>query len=88
MPSNFIPPFDFKTVYLNYFLGSQELFSIAMVLLLSFLSAYFGMSNKVFLVVLAISLLIMGAYIGASFYILVLFMVGFFTYKAFTRILQ
>jgi len=88
MPSTFIEPMDFKRIYINYFLGNQTLFSFAFVLVIAFDCALFNISNKVFLIILAISSIIMGAYLGQGLYVFVLFLVGFFVYKAFTRLLQ
>jgi hypothetical protein len=88
MPNTFIQPFDLKTLYINYFLGSSTLFLIAFVLVISFACALFNISNKVFILILAICSLIMGAYLGQGVYVLVLFLIGFFVYKSFTRLLQ
>jgi hypothetical protein len=88
MTSRFIDPLDLKTIYLNYFLGNQMLFSVALILIVSFVSAYLNISNKIFLFILAISSLIMGAYLGQGMYVFVLFLVGFFVYKSFIRLLQ
>jgi hypothetical protein len=88
MPSQFIQPFDFKTIYVNYFLGNQLLFPFFFVMLLSYGSAYLGISNKIFLILLGLGSLMFGAVMGQAYYILALFVIGFVIYKIFGRILQ
>ena len=83
MTSVFIEPFDFKTIYVNYFLGSGALFPFLFVILLSFVCASLNISNTIFLVLLAIGSVMFGAYMGQAVYTLVLFLVGFVLYKMF-----
>lgn len=85
-PSQFIEPFDFQTVYVNYFLGNQELFPFLFVIILSFASAYLNISNTIFLILLAIGSIMFGAYLGQAFYIFALFLIGFAIYKMFSRV--
>lgn len=85
MTSVFIEPFDFKTILIDYFLGTQELFVFAFIIVLSFASAKFGMSNRVFLTLLVISSIIMGSYLGQSIYILILVVSGFIIFKGVSR---
>lgn len=88
MPTNFIQPFDFKTIYINYFLGNQLLFPYLFVIILSFVSAYLNISNTIFLILLGIGSLMFGAYTGEGIYTLTLFLIGFVLYKIFGRIFQ
>jgi hypothetical protein len=88
MPSRFIDPFDFKTIYVNYFLGNQLLFPFFFIIILSFVCAYMNISNTIFLILLALGSLMFASYMGLSIYILVLFVMGFILYKMFSRILQ
>lgn len=88
MPSTFIEPFDFKTIYVNYFLGSQALFPFFFIIIFSFVCAYMNISNTIFLILLALGSLMFGAYMGQAIYILTLFIVGFVLYKIFGRILE
>lgn len=88
MPTRFIEPFDFQTIYINYFLGSHTLFGFALVILISFLCAYMGMSSTMYLIVLAIGMVMFGAFTGQAIYTLVLFVIGFILYKMFTRVVQ
>ena len=79
--SEYINPLDFKKIFLEYFLGSPELFIFAFILLMSFACAKFGMSNKIYLVLLVISSLMFSLYLGSAFMILLLFMVGYISFK-------
>lgn len=84
--SEYIYPFDFKKIFLEYFLGSAELFTFAFMIIISFSCAYFRMSNKLYLTILAISSLIFGFYLGSAIYVLVLFLVGYISFKSIARI--
>jgi len=88
MTSVFIEPFNFKEIYINYFLGNIELFPFFFVIILSFICAYMNISNTIFLILLGLGSLMFGAYMGQSLYIFTLFIIGFFVYKIFTRLLQ
>jgi len=43
------------------------------------------MSNRLYLILLAISSLIFGIYLGGAIYILVLFLVGYISFKSIAR---
>ena len=86
MPSYYIAPLDLKKIFLDYLLGSQELFIFAYLILLSFVSAKMGLSNKIFMVILAISSLIFGYYLGNAIYVFVIFIIGFISFKSIDRI--
>ena len=80
----YIEPFDFKTVLLDYFLGGPQLFAFAFTLLVIFACANFGMSNRIFMTILAISSLLFSYYLGSAIYVLVLFLIGYISFKAIT----
>ncbi len=82
----YISPFDFKTIYINYFLGNQLLFPFLFVIILSLSCAYLNVSNTIFLILLTIGSVMFAAYIGQAIYILVIFIVGFILFKSFSRI--
>jgi hypothetical protein len=88
MPTRFIEPFDFQTIYVNYFLGGSTFFGFALVILISFLSAYLGIPTKVYLILLVIGLVSFGAFTGQLLYTMVLFLVGFVLFKAFMNIIK
>lgn len=72
----FVEPFDFKTIFIGYFLGNQALFPFAFVILLSLVCGYFGMSNKVFVAILIISCIMFAAYLDQPIYFLILLVAG------------
>jgi hypothetical protein len=88
MPLNFIEPFDFFKIYVTSFLGDAGLFPFFFIIVFSFVSASFQFTNTIFIILLTIGLLMFGAFIGFDLYILVLFVVGFFLFKMFSRIFQ
>ena len=85
MPSRFIDPLDIRKIFVEYFLGTQELLIFALLILISFACAKFNMSNKLFFIVLIISSVLMGVYLGEVFYILILILIGFFVFKRIGR---
>lgn len=85
MTSTFISPFDFRKILIDYFLGTQELFVFAFIMVLSFAGAKFGMSNRVFLTILVISSIIMGAFLGQAMYILILIIAGLIIFKGVSK---
>lgn len=84
----YINPFDFKTIFVNYFLGNQLLFPFLFILIFSFASARLNISGTIFLILLTLGSVMFGAYMGQAIYILVVFIVGFVLFKAFSRIFQ
>ena len=82
----YISPFDFKKIFLEIFLGSQQLFIFSFLIIISFISAKYGMSNRLYMILLAISSLIFGIYLGGAVYILVLFLVGYISFKSIARL--
>ncbi len=85
MPTNFIAPFDFRKLFIEYFLGTGEMFVFAFIIILSIASAKFNMSNKVFLTILVISSIIMSAFLGQALYILILIISGVIIFKGVSR---
>ena len=72
----FINPFDFKTLLLNYFLGSTTFFIYAFIIIVSFACGKYQMPNRLFLVILGISTLIFATYLGGAVYILILLVIA------------
>jgi len=83
----YINPFDFKTIFLEYFLGSTELFIYAFIILIGGVCAKFQIPTKVFTMLLIISSLIFASFIGQPIFIIALLIVGFISFKSFSRIL-
>ncbi len=88
MPSRFVEPLDFKSIYVDYFLGSESLFPFLFVIIFSFVSATLRMSNKIFLILLGLGSLMFGAYMGQAIYVLVLFIIGVISFKGLSKLLQ
>jgi len=83
---DYISPFNFKEIFLEYFLGTPELFTFAFMIVTSMSCAYFQMSNRLFLLILSISSIIFGLYLGNAIYILVIFLIGYISFKSIARI--
>lgn len=86
MAHDYIQPFDFKKIFVDYFLGSTELFIFAFMILISFACAKFSMSNRLFLIVLSVCSLIFAGILGQAVYILIIFIIGFLSFKAIAKI--
>jgi hypothetical protein len=84
----YINPLDLRTLFIDYFLGSTELFIFAFVILLSATAAKFNMSNRIFMTLLAIGSIIFSGLLGNAVYLLVIFLIGISTFKGVERIIQ
>ena len=82
----YINPFDFKKIYLDYFLGNPNLFIFALVIIIGLVSAYFRMTTKIFGFILVISSLIFAAYLGQAYYFVILIILGFIIFKGFAKV--
>ncbi len=89
MTSLYINPFDLRTLLIDFFLGSTELFALMFILVYSFVAAKFGFSNKIYFFLLVIGMVIMAATLGTGWYIIIIGAAGAFVFKtlasAFTR---
>jgi len=84
--AEYIEPFDFRTIFIKYFLGSEQVFMFIFLLIFSYVCAKFQMSTRIYLVLLTISSLIFAMVMGSAFYILVILIVGYVTFKSISRI--
>ena len=84
----YIEPFDVKKIILDLFLGHPSILAFASVVLISFLSAKFGMSNKNFMLILTISSIILAGYMGQAIYIIILVILGFVIFYSLSRALR
>jgi len=82
----YIEIFDFKKIFIDYFLGSVELFIFALLLLISLGCAKFGVSTRNFMIILVTSSIIFAGYLGNAIYFLILITVGFISFKTLARI--
>ncbi|MFO7888280.1 MAG: hypothetical protein R6U59_08175 [Eubacteriales bacterium] len=81
----YINPLDLKKIYLDYFLGSPELLVFALLILVSYASAYFQLTNKNFGFVLIIASLLFTLYLGIAYYFFIIVIIGFLVHKGFAR---
>lgn len=86
--AEYINPLNLRKIFVEYFLGDQNLFAIAFILVIGVLCAKFGIPDRLTMVLIAISSVIMGASLGQLWYSLILFIIGFALYKIFSRILE
>lgn len=77
----YIDPFDFRTIFVNYFLGSLELFIFAFIIIISFVAAKFRVTNKIFMILLIVGSIIFSAILGESIYILIIVIIGLIVFK-------
>jgi len=82
MPSTFIMPFDFRKIFVDYFLGDGGLFALAFIIFYSYMAAYFGMSNKLYFFFLIVGAIIFAGIIGSELYTIALILFGGFVFKA------
>ncbi len=83
----YIEVFDFRTIIVNLFLGSIELFMFAFVIIFSFVAAKMGMSNRIFLILLAIGSVMFGGVMDSGIYTLTILIIGLITYKGVSRLI-
>ena len=81
MATRFIEPFDFKTIFVDIFLGTPLLFPFVFIIAFSYISAHLGLPNRIYLILLGLGSLMFAAYMGQAIYILVLFLIGFILYS-------
>jgi hypothetical protein len=84
--ATYIEPFDFKTIFADLFIGSNQLFMFVFILIFSYVCAKFNMSNKIYLLLLGISALIFAGYMGQPMYILIVLIIGFISFKSIARL--
>jgi len=82
----YIEPFDFRTIFFDYFLGNSILAAFALIILVSFAAANYRMSNRLYLILLLLSTVLFAAYVGEAIYAVVLFVTGFIVFKLISRI--
>lgn len=86
---NFIEPLDLRTIFIDYFLGSMQLFIFAFIIVFSFACAKFGMSNRLYLVLLAISLVLISLVTQINgIYVLVVSIVGIIAFNSLSRLVK
>ena len=81
----YIEPMDFKKIFVDYFLGSAELFSFALILIVSFVCAKYQMSNRLYMIILALSSLMFAFILGNALYFLILIIIGYISFKSIAK---
>ncbi len=81
MPSVYIEPMDFKSIFIDYFLGTEQLFMYAFVIIFAYASVKYNFSNKVFLSLLSVGAMIFALWLGSGWYFLVVIILGFIAFK-------
>ena len=84
----FIEPFDFQTIFVNYFLGGLELFIFAFIIVVSMMAASFRLTNRIFMILLTIGSVIFAGILGEAVYILVILIIGLITFKGIGKLVQ
>jgi hypothetical protein len=88
MPSNFINPFDFEKIFVEYFIGDGNLFALFFILLYSFAAAKFNFSNRLYFFFLVIGSVIFSIYVGEELYAIILIIFGGFAFKIIARFID
>jgi hypothetical protein len=84
--TEFIEPFNFQKIFVEYFLGGTELAFTALIIIFSILAAKVQMSNRLFLTILILLSLLFGAFIGEGMFIIILLVLGLVTWKAISKL--
>ena len=83
---DFINPFDFRKIFLEYFLGNAELFIFAFFIIYSLVAAKAGFSDKIYLILLAISSIIFVFITGQIVFIIILIVISYVVFKSIGRL--
>lgn len=81
MPTMFIEPFDFRRIFIEFFIGDANLFALFFILIYSFLAAKWGFSNRIYFLFLIIGVIIFSAIVGVEIYIIAMLIFGGFLFK-------
>lgn len=81
----YINPLDLKTLIVDYFLGSQELFIYLFVIAVSWACAKYQMPNRLYFTILPIGSIMFAVYLGQAIYVLIIFMIGILSFKGIAR---
>ncbi|MFP4019681.1 MAG: hypothetical protein ACLFUH_10570 [Bacteroidales bacterium] len=84
---SYIDPFNFKEIFMNYLFGNAFLFSLGIIILISYIAGKFGMTTRIFLVLLFLASVIMAQLMG-FWYLLSAIIIAFITFKVTARFTQ
>lgn len=82
----FIQPFDFETIIVDYFLGGLTLFPFVFIMFISSICAYFRMSTRLFMIILIMGSILFSFILGEATYIFVLLIFGIIVFKSLARL--
>lgn len=77
----FIQPFDFKRIIVDYLLGDIQIFPFIFVIAISLIAGYLGMSKRIFGVSLMITSITFGFVLGSAILAFVLLVTGFILFR-------
>ncbi len=77
----YIEPFDFKKILMEYFLGTQTLFAFAFIIILSAICGRYQMSNRIFGLILVLSSTLFAVWLGEAIFFVILLFFGFVVFK-------
>jgi len=84
----FIQPFDFQRIIFDYFLGGYTLFPYVFIIFVSGICAYLRITTKIFLILLVIGSFMFSFILGQAYYVLILLIFGFVTFKSLSKIFE
>jgi small-conductance mechanosensitive channel len=77
----YIEVFDFKTIFLNFFLGNQILFVGALFIIISAMCGYYQMSNRIYAIIMILSFILFAVFIGEAVILAIVCIVGLIVFK-------
>jgi len=83
--TEFIEPFNFSKIFMEYFLGGTKLLIPLVIIGYSFLAAKVQMSGRLFLVTLMLIGLLFAASMGQVMYIILFLIIGLITFRSISR---
>jgi len=83
-----IEPLDLKTLLVNTFSGSMEIFTFISIIVIAGLAAYFRMKNEVALLMILLFGIIMSVFIGQGYLVFLILIIGLVVYYLIGRIVK
>ena len=88
MVDAFVNPFDFKTIIIDYVLGTEQLFMFAFIIIYSYVAAKYNFSTGIYLILLAIGGLMFAFWIGSGWYFLIVVVIGIILFRILGRFIS
>ena len=77
----FIEPFAFKTLFLQFFLGNQILLVGFLFILISAMCGYYQMSNRIYAIIMILSVILFAVFIGEAVVLAIICILGLVVFK-------